>query len=87
MTTDGCLAKTNKTQMMHVMESEVPTAGQSLQQPSDPDPDGNALLQSMLKLPEMFGLCSVSVFNALPKHKWCILSLIRIMPEVSRLVE
>ena len=70
-TADGCLAKTNKAQLMHVLELEVPTAGQSLQQPSDPVVvvDGNALLQSMVKLPETFGQFAVSVFNALPKAR------------------
>jgi len=59
-TADGCLAKTNKAQLLHSLEKQVGTEATKDVQPLLPTDyvgivDGNALIRSMTALRETFG--------------------------------
>ena len=66
-TADGHMVKSSKAQLMHTLEREAsnceePSLGSSVQ-----IVDGNALLQSIVGLPENFGQLAEQVFRLLPK--------------------
>jgi hypothetical protein len=66
-----CLySKTTKSQLMHVLEGEVPAADTpDVDIPSNPVViiDGNALIHSRVSLPETFGQLAMSIFKSLPQ--------------------
>jgi hypothetical protein len=66
-TADGSFMKTNKAQLMHMLEER--SAARDYEMPTDCTVimDGNALLQSLTNLPETFGGLALIVFNCLPK--------------------
>ena len=67
-TADGCLAKTDKSQLMHVIEQEFKHDVIILEpQRSVFVVDGNALIRSLTRLPDTFGEFAHVVFQALPK--------------------
>jgi len=71
-TADGCLAKTNKAQLLHSLEKQVGTEATKDVQPLLPTDcvgiaDSNALIRSMTALPETFGELAKMLFCALPK--------------------
>ena len=66
-TADGSFIKTNKAQLLHLLEGQC-----TPQEPQCPDEctnivDGNALLQSLVHLPNTFCALARAVFNCLPK--------------------
>lgn len=66
-TGDGCLAKTDKSQLMHVLENELIT-DKSCNVPESyvSIVDGNALIRSITGLPSSFGEFAAVLFKALP---------------------
>jgi len=69
-TGDGCLAKTNKAQLMHVLEHEDSnTSDVTLPSEYISIIDGNALIRSLTSLPKSFGEFASALFNALPNVK------------------
>jgi hypothetical protein len=69
VTADGSLYKTNKAQLLHHMEGFAsPADGEDLQTKVTVV-DGNALLQSLVRLPATFGELARTVFSCLPNVK------------------
>ena len=70
-TPDGSTAKTNKAQLLHLLESQV-VADELPQNNTGTQPtviivDCNALLQSLIQLPETFGELAVRVLRCMPQ--------------------
>jgi len=69
-TADGCFVKTDKSQLMHLLEDKTSSGVSQLDcLPDDVVIDGNALLQSVVKLPETFGQLAMTIFKLLPKAR------------------
>ena len=70
-TADGCFVKTNKAQLMHVLEAEAGSDSVQIEEVTDNVVvlDGNAVIQSLVHLPETFGELALMIFNCLPKAK------------------
>ena len=66
-TADGCLCKTNKAQLLHVIEKDVMTETAEVVPSHTIVVDGNALFHAVVKLPRTFGEFARTVFNHLPK--------------------
>jgi hypothetical protein len=69
-TADGSLMKTNKAQLMHMLEEKLSQDRHEGEYEIPDDStviiDGNALLQSLTRLPETFGAFALTVFKCLP---------------------
>jgi hypothetical protein len=69
-TGDGSLMKTNKAQFMHMLEEKLSQDRHEGEYEIPDDStviiDGNALLQSLTRLPETFGAFALTVFKCLP---------------------
>jgi hypothetical protein len=69
-TPDGLPAKTDKAKLMHRLEDETAVVDHpKLEELGAYIVDGNALLQSLIALPQTFGELSEKVFSVLPKVK------------------
>jgi hypothetical protein len=66
-TADGSFMKTNKAQLMHMLEQQSTHRENDLPVEYSAIIDGNALLQSLTRLPDTFGELARSVFSCLPK--------------------
>ena len=66
-TGDGCYAKTNKSQLLHMLEKECPNVEAPVPDDVSYVVDGNALIQSLTKLPGTFGELAQLIFRCLPK--------------------
>lgn len=68
-TADGMPAKTEKAKLMHVLESTIQPQTIQPQENAVHVVDGNAILQSIISVPDTFEELAEYVFNLLPKHK------------------
>jgi len=66
-TTDGSFIKTNKAQLLHLLEDQCVPQEHEYPKECTQIVDGNALLQSMVRLPHTFCALARAVFNSLPK--------------------
>jgi len=67
-TADGALVKTNKAQLMHFIEDMTIKDATSMPETAVHVVDGNALLQGLVHLPEIFEDLASIVFNILPSR-------------------
>jgi len=66
-TADGSFIKTNKAQVMHLLEGQCTPQERQCPDECMDIVDGNALLQSLVHLPDTFCALARAVFNSLPK--------------------